>query len=267
MDEVIFEEFKGTGNLEIVLDRKLADRRVFPAFDLGLSGTRRESLLLAPDDLRRVALLRQVMGDMNPFEAMGLLSDRMRKTRSNKDFLRFDARRRTPGRSADRSRKPPLRDACGSRDLPAPATRAGDAAVARLPALAWLRSRRGAAAAPSGFSSRNLRYAATRSWISSGVAFRASGVTAEPGLRDEALVRLRAQGPVAVDDHPEQEAEAPCVQRRSELDPLDQRRIELEGAKRAQEPLGPRERPRFLDEPLVVEVRGAPAPSLPRRRT
>ena len=74
MDEVIFEEFKGTGNLEIVLDRKLADRRIFPAFDLGLSGTRRESLLLAPDDLRRVALLRQVMSDMSPIEAMGLLT-------------------------------------------------------------------------------------------------------------------------------------------------------------------------------------------------
>jgi transcription termination factor Rho len=87
MDEVIFEEFKGTGNLEIVLDRRLADRRVYPAFDLGLSGTRREALLLAPEDLRRVSLLRQVMSDMNPFEAMELLSDRMLKTRSNREFL------------------------------------------------------------------------------------------------------------------------------------------------------------------------------------
>jgi transcription termination factor Rho len=87
MDEVIFEEFKGTGNLEIVLDRKLADRRMFPAFDLGLSGTRRESLLLEPDELKRVAVLRQVMSDINPLEAMGLLIDRMRKTRSNREFL------------------------------------------------------------------------------------------------------------------------------------------------------------------------------------
>ena len=87
MDEVIFEEFKGTGNLEIVLDKKLADRRMFPAFDLSLSGTRREALLLGADDLKRVALLRQVMSDMTPIEAMELLSDRMRKTRSNKEFL------------------------------------------------------------------------------------------------------------------------------------------------------------------------------------
>jgi transcription termination factor Rho len=87
MDEVIFEEFKGTGNLEIVLDRKLADRRIFPSIDLQLSGTRREALLLPPDDLKRLAVLRQVMSDMSPVEAMELLSDRMRKTRSNREFL------------------------------------------------------------------------------------------------------------------------------------------------------------------------------------
>jgi transcription termination factor Rho len=87
MDDVIFEEFKGTGNLEIVLDRKLADRRIFPAFDLHLSGTRRESLLLSEEELRRVAILRQVMSDMSPLEAMMLLIDRMRRTRSNQEFL------------------------------------------------------------------------------------------------------------------------------------------------------------------------------------
>jgi transcription termination factor Rho len=86
-DEVIFEEFKGTGNLEIVLDRRLADRRLYPAIDLQLSGTRRDFLLLAPDELKRIAMLRQVIGDMNPVEALELLAARMRRTRSNREFL------------------------------------------------------------------------------------------------------------------------------------------------------------------------------------
>ena len=87
MDEVIFEEFKGTGNMEIVLDRRLADRRVFPAIDINRSGTRKEELLISPEDLNRIWILRKVLQPLNPIEAMEFLLDKMRKTRSNRDFL------------------------------------------------------------------------------------------------------------------------------------------------------------------------------------
>ena len=87
MDEVIFEEFKGTGNSEIVLDRKVADKRVFPAMDILRSGTRKEELLLNPEELRRVYILRKVLSDMNPVEAMELLTNRMARTKSNSEFL------------------------------------------------------------------------------------------------------------------------------------------------------------------------------------
>ena len=87
MDEVIFEEFKGTGNLEVVLDRKLVDKRVWPAIDINRSGTRREEMLLDPEEYRRVCILRRVLNDMNPVEAMELLTTRMQKTRSNAEFL------------------------------------------------------------------------------------------------------------------------------------------------------------------------------------
>jgi transcription termination factor Rho len=87
MDEVIFEEFKGTGNMELHLDRRLADRRVWPAIDINRSGTRREELLLDPEELRRVWLLRKVLGDRNPVEAMEALTGRLAKSRSNADFL------------------------------------------------------------------------------------------------------------------------------------------------------------------------------------
>ena len=87
MDEVIFEEFKGTGNMEIVLDRRLADRRVFPAIDINRSGTRKEELLLSKKELSRVWVLRKLLNEMNPIEAMEFLLDRMRGTRSNEDFL------------------------------------------------------------------------------------------------------------------------------------------------------------------------------------
>jgi transcription termination factor Rho len=87
MDEVIFEEFKGTGNLEIHLDRKLVDRRVFPAIDIQKSGTRKEELLLQKDELNRVWVLRKVLNPLSPVEAMELLLSRMAKTRSNADFL------------------------------------------------------------------------------------------------------------------------------------------------------------------------------------
>jgi transcription termination factor Rho len=87
MDDVIFEEFKGTGNMEINLDRKLADRRVFPAVDLLRSGTRKEELLLSKVELDRTWVLRKVLQQMSPIEAMELLRDRMVKTASNAEFL------------------------------------------------------------------------------------------------------------------------------------------------------------------------------------
>jgi len=87
MDEVIFEEFKGTGNSEIHLDRKLSDRRVFPAIDIGKSGTRKEELLLPKDDLNRVWVLRKVLTPLSPTEAMELLLSKMSKTKANSEFL------------------------------------------------------------------------------------------------------------------------------------------------------------------------------------
>ncbi len=89
MDEVIFEEFKGTGNMEVYLDRRLADKRVFPAIDLQRSGTRKEELLLSEDELQRVWLLRRVLNPMNTTEAMEFLLDKMRGSKSNKDFLKL----------------------------------------------------------------------------------------------------------------------------------------------------------------------------------
>ena len=87
MDDVIFEEFKGTGNLEVVLDRRLVDKRVYPAIDINRSGTRREEMLLEPDEYRRICVLRRVLGDMNPTDAMELLVNRLSKTKSNSEFL------------------------------------------------------------------------------------------------------------------------------------------------------------------------------------
>jgi len=87
MDEVIFEEFKGTGNLEIVLDRRLADKRIFPAMDINRSGTRKEELLLTPEELNRVWILRKLLSPLNPVDAMEFLLDKMRGTRDNADFL------------------------------------------------------------------------------------------------------------------------------------------------------------------------------------
>ncbi len=87
MDEVIFEEFKGTGNMEMVLDRRLSDRRIFPAMDINRSGTRKEELLLPPDDLNKVWILRKFLNEMNSVEAMEFLLDRIRKTKNNTKFL------------------------------------------------------------------------------------------------------------------------------------------------------------------------------------
>ncbi|MDF7813385.1 transcription termination factor Rho [Hymenobacter sp. YC55] len=87
MDEVIFEEFKGTGNMELQLDRKLANKRIFPAIDVPASGTRREDLLMSKDELSRIWVLRKFMADMTPSEAMEFLKDRMKGTRDNLEFL------------------------------------------------------------------------------------------------------------------------------------------------------------------------------------
>ncbi|MCF6158615.1 MAG: transcription termination factor Rho [wastewater metagenome] len=87
MDEVIFEEFKGTGNMELHLDRKLADRRLFPAIDITRSGTRKEELIVNPEELKRMWVLRKVLNEMNPIEAMELLKNRLAKSKTNAEFL------------------------------------------------------------------------------------------------------------------------------------------------------------------------------------
>jgi transcription termination factor Rho len=87
MDDVIFEEFKGTGNMELHLDRRLVEKRVWPAIDVNKSGTRREELLMDAEELRRVWILRRVLNDMNPVEALELLTGRMKKSKTNAEFL------------------------------------------------------------------------------------------------------------------------------------------------------------------------------------
>jgi len=87
MDDVIFEEFKGTGNMEIHLDRKLMDKRVFPAIDITKSGTRKEELLVPKEELNRIFVLRRVLNPLSPVESMELLLDKLGKTRSNAEFL------------------------------------------------------------------------------------------------------------------------------------------------------------------------------------
>ncbi len=87
MDDVIFEEFKGTGNMELVLNRDLSDRRIFPAIDVNKSGTRREELLMKEDDLAKVWILRKILSDFAPVEAMDFLLDKIRGTKNNKEFL------------------------------------------------------------------------------------------------------------------------------------------------------------------------------------
>ena len=87
MDEVIFEEFKGTGNMEIQLDRRLADRRIYPAFDIKKSGTRKEELLLEPETLNRIWILRKLLSTLNPVDSLEFLLDKMHGTKTNKEFL------------------------------------------------------------------------------------------------------------------------------------------------------------------------------------
>jgi transcription termination factor Rho len=87
MDDVIFEEFKGTGNMEIHLDRKLVDKRIFPAIDINKSGTRKDELLISRDELNRIWVLRKVLAPLSPVESIELLLDKLNKTRSNAEFL------------------------------------------------------------------------------------------------------------------------------------------------------------------------------------
>jgi transcription termination factor Rho len=87
MDDVIFEEFKGTGNSEIHLDRKLVEKRIFPAIDINKSGTRKEELLMSEDELRRVWVLRKVLNPLSVVESMELLLDKLSKTKTNQEFL------------------------------------------------------------------------------------------------------------------------------------------------------------------------------------
>jgi transcription termination factor Rho len=87
MDDVIFEEFKGTGNMEVHLDRRLMDKRIFPTINIEQSGTRKEELLLEKDELQKVWLLRKALSQLNPVEGMELLLDKLKLTRSNKEFL------------------------------------------------------------------------------------------------------------------------------------------------------------------------------------
>ncbi|HPY04160.1 MAG TPA: transcription termination factor Rho, partial [Spirochaetota bacterium] len=88
MDEVIFEEFKGTGNAELHLDRKLAERRIYPALDVNKAGTRREELLLEEEELQKLWVLRKFISTMSPSEVMELLIDKMKATRSNRAFFK-----------------------------------------------------------------------------------------------------------------------------------------------------------------------------------
>ena len=88
MDEVIFEEFKGTGNMEVQLDRNLFQRRIYPAIDIKKSNTRREDLLTDKDDLAKIWILRKVLNELNSTEAMELLIEKVSKTKTNKDFLK-----------------------------------------------------------------------------------------------------------------------------------------------------------------------------------
>jgi transcription termination factor Rho len=87
MDEVIFEEFKGTGNMEVLLERKLADRRMYPAINVTRSGTRREELLTTEEDLQKLWILRKIIAQMEPVEAMEFLMDRLKSTKTNVEFF------------------------------------------------------------------------------------------------------------------------------------------------------------------------------------
>ena len=95
MDEVIFEEFKGTGNMEMNMTRKLSNRRIFPAFDLAISSTRRDDLLHSEDVLKKVWILQKFLSTMNIFEGMEFLLDKMKKSKTNEEFLESINKRAT----------------------------------------------------------------------------------------------------------------------------------------------------------------------------
>ena len=97
MDDVIYEEFKGTGNMEIHLDRRMAEKRIYPAINVNRSGTRREELLLKPDILQKVWVLRKLLYPMDELEAMEFLLDKVKATKNNADFFDIDAPRLTVG--------------------------------------------------------------------------------------------------------------------------------------------------------------------------
>ena len=97
MDEVIYEEFKGTGNMEMHMTRKLSNRRIYPSFDLLMSGTRREDLLLPEDDLNRVWVLQKFLATMNTIEGMEFLIDKMKKSKTNREFLEAINKKTGPG--------------------------------------------------------------------------------------------------------------------------------------------------------------------------
>jgi transcription termination factor Rho len=100
MDEVIFEEFKGTGNMELKLDRRLADKRIFPAVDVDASGTRKEELLMSPEELKVVWKLRRVLHALDSQQAIELLLNQLRKTKTNNEFL-LQVQKTTPGMGDD----------------------------------------------------------------------------------------------------------------------------------------------------------------------
>ena len=118
MDEVIFEEFKGTGNSELILDRKVADKRTFPAMDITRSGTRKEELLTPPDMLKKMYVLRRILNPMGTMDAIDFLLDKLRNTKSNGEFFEFDeyltAGSRWPARPAPASRQASAQAARGS---------------------------------------------------------------------------------------------------------------------------------------------------------
>ncbi|WP_035107184.1 transcription termination factor Rho [Desulfovirgula thermocuniculi] len=117
MDEVIFEEFKGTGNMELILDRRLAERRLFPAIDVQRSGTRKEELLLSRDELEWIWFFRKATAGMAPWEAMEMLVDRMRKTQSNEELIRLFKAARRSGPVVPPDRPPDLRREITSEDV------------------------------------------------------------------------------------------------------------------------------------------------------
>jgi transcription termination factor Rho len=100
MDEVIFEGFKGTGNMELKLDRKLADRRIFPAVDIDSSGTRKEEILMSPDELKIIWTLRRVLHALDPQQAIELLLNKLRETKTNFEFL-VQVQKTTPTTNGD----------------------------------------------------------------------------------------------------------------------------------------------------------------------